>query len=268
MNTNALQTNYNNLKEIPYLNRGGADPASYVSDLNSLKEQIGENYLNSVDVQSKLNSYFKDDLHVDELDNLEKNIANAFVENENLSREELKNKLIYAIKTDNLHKNIENNTLYNAALQSMVNEDISLDSIDIENMKQSLHNKTRSLEIRQYYDQKMKSQIVIIKIVIVVFLTLLVITLFYKMNILNTHIYIALIGIGLACIVIFTTGRLFDIFMRDNKKFDEYAFIRSHHYLNKGDEHYKKMDGLSSHQETDLISDKCLQVLNDDINDN
>ena len=102
-----------------------------------------------------------------------------------------------------------------------------------------LHNKTRNLEIIQYYDEKMKMQIGIVKTVIIIFLILFTLTMLYKMNILNTHLYIALIGIGLACIVIFTVGRLIDILMRDNMKFDEYSYIRSHHYLNKGDSDYK-----------------------------
>ena len=85
------------------------------------------------------------------------------------------------------------------------------------------------------------------------------------MNILNTHLYIALIGIGLACIVIFTVGRLIDILMRDNIKFDEYSYIRSHHYLNKGDSDYKSLndDDIPLHQKNDLISDKCLKVMNE-----
>ena len=147
----------------------------------------------------------------------------------------------------------------------MVDEDIELDEADIDKVKQLLHNKTRNLEIRQYYDEKMKTQIGIVKTLIIIFLILLTLTMLYKMNILNTHLYIALIGIGLACIVIFTVGRLIDILMRDNMKFDEYSYIRSHHYLNKGDSDYKSLndDDIPLHQKNDLISDKCLKVMNE-----
>ena len=62
----------------------------------------------------------------------------------------------------------------------MVNEDISLDSLDIERLNQSLHNKTRSLEIRQSYDEKMNTQIGIVKTVITICLILLAITLLYN----------------------------------------------------------------------------------------
>ena len=66
-------------------------------------------------------------------------------------------------------------------------------------------------------------------------------------------------GIGLACIFIYSIGNLIDILMRDNVKFDEYAYIRSHHYLNKGDDDLSKMtDGIPLHQQSDLISSKCL----------
>lgn len=266
MNIDLLSTDYNNLNEIPYLNGGDDVSTSYISDVERLKEQITDptKYLNTGNIQDSLAEYYKNDYHkILELDGLEEYIANAFVENEKQTNEELKNKLNYAIKTENLHKNIENNKLYNVAMQRMVDEDISLDRLDIEKISQSLHNKKRSLEIRQYYDEKMKIQIGIIKTVIIICLILLAITMLYKMNILSTHLYITFIGVGLACVVILTMRRLFDILMRDNNKFDEYAFIRSHHYLNRGDGSYKTLDDVPLHQQQDLISDKCLRVLND-----
>ena len=270
MSIDLLSIHYDNIHEIPYLNGGDDVSSSYISDLEQLKEQINDStkYLDTGNVQSSLKQYYNKGYHSSlDLEHLEDYIADAFVENENLSKNELKNKLNYAIKTENLHKNIENNKLYNVALQRMVNEDISLDSLDIERLNQSLHNKTRSLEIRQYYDEKMNTQIGIVKTVITICLILLAITLLYKMNILNTHLYIAFGGVGLACMVIFTNRRLFDIMIRDNNKFDEYAFIRSHHYLNRGDGKYKTLDDIPLHQQQDLISDKCLRVFKD-ISDN
>lgn len=266
MSISLLGTNYNNFKEIPYLN-GGVDVSStYITELASLKTQITspDKYLDSTEIQDELEYYYKDYQSLD-LNELEDHIAKSFVENEKLSKEDLKNKLNYAIKTKNIHTNIVNNETYNNALQKMVEEDIELDEADIDKVKQLLHNKTRNLEIRQYYDEKMKTQIGIVKTVIIIFLILLTLTMLYKMNILNTHLYIALIGIGLACIVIFTVGRLIDILMRDNIKFDEYSYIRSHHYLNKGDSDYKSLhdDDIPLHQKNDLISDKCLKVMNE-----
>ena len=267
MSISLLGTNYNNFKEIPYLN-GGVDVSStYITELNALENQIklSGKYLDSTGIQHELQDYYSKEYSVPELNELEDYIAKSFVENEKLSKEDLKNKLNYAIKTENIHKNIVNNNTYNNALQKMVEEDIELDEADIDKVKQMLHNKTRNLEIRQYYDEKMKMQIGIVKTVIIIFLILLTLTMLYKMNILNTHLYIALIGIGLACIVIFTVGRLIDILMRDNMKFDEYSYIRSHHYLNKGDSDYKSLndDDIPLHQKNDLISDKCLKVMNE-----
>lgn len=266
MSISLLGTNYNNFKEVPYLNGGVDDSSTYITELAALKTQITspEKYLDSTEIQHELENYYKDYQTLD-LNELEDYIAKSFVENEKLSKEDLKNKLNYAIKTKNIHTNIVNNDTYNNALQKMVEEDIELDEADIDKVKQLLHNKTRNLEIRQYYDEKMKTQIGIVKTVIIIFLILLTLTMLYKMNILNTHLYIALIGIGLACIVIFTVGRLIDILMRDNIKFDEYSYIRSHHYLNKGDSDYKSLhdDDIPLHQKNDLISDKCLKVMNE-----
>lgn len=266
MSISLLGTNYNNFKEVPYLNGGVDDSSTYITELAALKTQITspEKYLDSTEIQHELENYYKDYQTLD-LNELEDYIAKSFVENEKLSKEDLKNKLNYAIKTKNIHTNIVNNETYNNALQKMVEEDIELDEADIDKVKQLLHNKTRNLEIRQYYDEKMKTQIGIVKTVIIIFLILLTLTMLYKMNILNTHLYIALIGIGLACIVIFTVGRLIDILMRDNIKFDEYSYIRSHHYLNKGDSDYKSLhdDDIPLHQKNDLISDKCLKVMNE-----
>ena len=267
MSISILGTDYNNFKEIPYLNGGNDVSSIYVSDINELKVHIENStkYLNSDGIQTSLRDYYdQDNGYADiDLDGLSESVKSVYVENEKLSKEELKNKLNNAIKTENLHKNIKNNKLYNAAIQKMVEEDIELDSANIEKVKQILHNKTRNLEIRKYYDEKMKTQIGIVKTVIIILLVLLGITMLYKINILNTNLYIALIGIGLACIVIFTVGRLIDILMRDNIKFDEYAYIRSHHYLNKGSGKYKTLDDIPLHQQDDLISNKCLKVMNE-----
>lgn len=267
MSISLLGTDYNNFKEIPYLNGGNDVSSIYVSDIDELKDHIqnSSKYLNSNDIQTSLRKYYdpKDGYTDIDLDELSESIKSAYVENEKLSKEELKNKLNNAIKTENIYKNLENNKVYNVAIQNMVEEDIELDSADIEKVKQILHNKTRNLEIRKYYDEKMKTQIGIVKTVIIILLVLLAITMIYKMNILNTNLYIALIGIGLACIVIFTVGRLIDILMRDNIKFDEYAYIRSHHYLNKGSGNYKTLDDIPLHQQDDLISNKCLKVMNE-----
>lgn len=267
MSISLLGTDYNNFKEIPYLNGGNDVSSAYVSDIDELKDHIenSSKYLNSNDIQTSLRDYYDPgDGYADiDLNGLSESVKSVYVENEKLSKEELKNKLNNAIKTENLHKNIKNNKLYNAAIQKMVEEDIELDSADIEKVKQILHNKTRNLEIRKYYDEKMKTQIGIVKTVIIILLVLLAITMLYKINILNTNLYIALIGIGLACIVIFTVGRLIDILMRDNIKFDEYAYIRSHHYLNKGSGKYKTLDDIPLHQQDDLISNKCLKVMNE-----
>ena len=266
MSIDLLSTHYNNFNEIPYLNGGEDVSSNYVKDIDLLKQQINDNstYVESDNIQNSLKKYYEDG-HYDtlELDGLEDYIANAFVENENLSNDELKNKLNYAIKTENLHKNIENNKLYNAALKKMVNEDIRLDKNGIETVKKNMHNKTRNLEIRQYYNKKMNLQIALIKVWIIMFLILLSITFLYKINLLNVKIYISLMGVGLAFIVIYSIGNLIDILMRDNVKFDEYAYIRSHHYLNKRDgDDYKMIDGIPLHQQSDLISNKCLGEYN------
>ena len=267
MSISILGTDYNNFKEIPYLNGGNDVSSIYVSDIVELNDHIQNStkYVNSDSIQTSLRDYYDpNDGYTDiDLDGLSESIKSVYIENEKLSKEELKNKLNNAIKTENLRKNLKNNKVYNVAIQNMVDEDIQLDSADIEKVKQILHNKTRNLEIRKYYDEKMKTQIGIVKTVIIILLVLLAITMLYKINILNTNLYIALIGIGLACIVIFTVGRLIDILMRDNIKFDEYAYIRSHHYLNKGSGNYKTLDDIPLHQQDDLISNKCLKVMNE-----
>lgn len=66
-------------------------------------------------------------------------------------------------------------------------------------------------------------------------------------------------GVGLACIFIYAVGRVIDILIRDNVKFDEYAYMRSHRYLNKRDgSAYKGVDDIPLHQQEDIISNKCL----------
>ena len=175
MSNNLFSTTYNNFNDMPYMNGGEDVSNSYFTDLENLKAHIKtpNNYLDSSGVQTALEKYYENDYQGLQLDELEKYVANSFVENEKLSQSEFKNKLNYAIKTENLHKNIENNKLYNPALQKMVDEDISLDTIDIENITQSLHNKTRNLEIQRYYEAKNQQQIGVLKIAVILFIVLL-----------------------------------------------------------------------------------------------
>ena len=198
------------------------------------------------------------------LSDLHKTVGESLVKNEKYIKDEYRNRLNHAIKVENLYKNFENIEKYNHVLHEMAEEDISLDTLKIKEIQNDLENKTRSLEIRKYYEDKMKTQISIIKTVIIICIILLAIGFLYKMNILNTNFYIVLIGIGLAFIVIFTIGKLFDILIRDNYNFDEYAFIRSHYYLNKGDGSIETADSdIPLHQQNDLISNKCLSAYND-----
>ena len=264
MATKIDNTDYNNFKEIPYLSGIWADISStYCDDVDEMEDEVTDDnkYLKSDDFQQSLKMYYENE-DSDDLEYLKKYIASAYVENEKLTQSELRNKLNYAIKTENLYRNVKNNELYNSALQKMVKEDIDLDNKEIERITNSLEDKNRNLEIRQYYDDKMNYQIEIVKIVIIICLILLGISFLYKINLLNTKIYIVLIGVGLACIVIFTIGKLIDILMRDNYKFDEYSYIRSHHYLNKGDDYYKKNtdNEIPLYQQKDLISNKCLGI--------
>lgn len=265
MGIDLMNTQYSNLHEIPYLN-GGIDVSSeYVSDINKLEQNVKKIPDKGTKIQTILIDYYKNGYHEhNELDGLEKYIANAFIENENLSKDELKNNINYAIKTENLHKNITNSKLYNSALHEMVSEDISLNEIGIEKMKDAMHNAARNLEIRQYYDKKMSLQTTFIKKWIIMCLILLSITFLYKLNLLSTHIYILLIGVGLACIFIYVIASLIEILVRDNFNFDEYAYMRSHHYLNKGEgDAYKTFDDdIPLHQQEDLISNKCLHEYN------
>ena len=258
-----IDKHYHKFKKIPYLTGGETNSASYVDDTQKLKDHVTNTnkYLDSEKVQQSLEDYYAGEYTSLDPEYLQDYISRAYVENEKLTETELKNKLNYAIKTDNLYKNVKNNKLYNSALQKMVNEDIDLDEKEIDRIKTSLHNKERNLEIRQYYDDKMKYQTEIVKIVIIICLIMLGLSFMYKLNILNTNLYIAFIGVGLACIVIFTIGKLIDILMRDDYKFHEYGYVRSHHYLNKGDGDYKNDNNIPLHQQKDLISNKCLRVL-------
>lgn len=266
MSIRLIETDYKNYKKIPYLNGGIDVSSSYIDDLEELSDHLTTDvkYLDNSKIQRKLGNLSKK-LPGGKVDELNEYITNAIIENEKLSKEELKNKLNYAIKTENIFRNIDNNSTYynSGALQKMVTEDISLNNLEIDRLNKILHNKKRNLEIRHYYDEKMKTQIEIVKTVIIILLILLAITMLYKMNILNTNMYIISIGIGLACCVLLIVGRLIDILMRDNNKFDEYAYIRSHHYLNKGNGKNELLEDIPLHNQDDLISDECLRVMND-----
>lgn len=249
---------YDTLYSIPYLNNVN----NYINDLNNISLN-GATYNPQTELKTYLSTRNNLLVQGDDFDNLDNDAISALYQNELVSNTQLKNKYQYIKALDNRVKNVENNKFYNSALLKMVQEDISLDSLDIKSMTADLHNKTRNLEIRNYYEDKMKEQIAIVKIVILIFLVLLALTFFYKLNVLSTNIYITLIGVGLACIVIFTIGKLFDIYLRDDVDFNEYGFIKSHHYLNKGDSELGADINPTEtplYAQDDLISNKCLTV--------
>ena len=83
MSISLLGTNYNNFKEIPYLN-GGVDVSStYITELNALENQIklSGKYLDSTGIQHELQDYYSKEYSVPELNELEDYIAKSFVEN-------------------------------------------------------------------------------------------------------------------------------------------------------------------------------------------
>lgn len=242
---------------LPYLVK---DTSGYTNDVNDL---------NAVDVNddaiydSVVNNYIDKRGTIVEgssLSSLDNTAYDSLVSNERMYLSLIKNndQLINAL--NNRMINLENNDKYNDSIEKILTEDISLTNIDISALEQDLHYKSRLADIKQYYDKKMAHQVEIVKILVFICLVLLIFSLAYKFGVLSDGLFASLIGIGLFIMVAYTVASTFDIFIRDDVDYDEYKYIRSHHYLNKGNGGDIEND-IPLHERKDLMPNKCYYEL-------
>ena len=191
---------------------------------------------------------------------LDNTAYDSLVSNERMYLSLIKNndQLINAL--ENRMTNLENNVKYNESIKQILTEDISLTNIDISALEQDLHYKSRLADIKQYYDKKMTHQVEIVKNLVFICLVLLIFSLAYKFGVLSDGLFASLIGIGLFIMVAYTVASTFDIFIRDDVDYDEYKYIRSHHYLNKGNGGDIEND-IPLHERKDLMPNKCYYEL-------
>tara|TARA_Y100000385_G_C12896138_1_gene552164 strand:- start:53 stop:865 length:813 start_codon:yes stop_codon:yes gene_type:complete len=262
---------YKKTRKVPYLNLYNPEIDSsynyYIRDLNNIDTTLQ----NDDDVQSTYNSYktYRADIMYDSdneemydldiavIDALKTDKEYLFNNNKNNSQE------MRAIM--NRIRNLDNNDQYNAALNKMVQDDISNTLVDIKDMTQNLNNKKRYLEIRNYYDKKMNDHIYIFKVVVFICLVMLLISFIYKSGLLPDSVFVTLIGLGISIIVIYTIGKLIDIFLRDGYNYDEYNYyVRGEYYLKKdlsGNDISDHSD-IPLYEQEDIISNKCLNIMN------
>ena len=126
---------------------------------------------------------------------------------------------------------MKNNKQYNDIIQKILNGndgktdgEIQITEDKINKMKHELMNKKRHLEIDKYYEKKYIKQTNIIQNLIVILFVMLCISFLFKLYIINENVFIVLIGILLAILIIYLIYEMIDIFMRDNRDFDQYKY--------------------------------------------
>ena len=158
-------------------------------------------------------------------------------------KEEIKSQLIAALKSnhnsikhnvldfektvfDENNKGIdyENNEKYINYLLEIVDDENEYVNEEYNKIKKEMELKKRQIEINKYYELKYKRQIQIIKGIIFLCSLMIIITFIFKMNLFSERIFSIIVGTWFAVLFIYLTRSFYDIYIRDNIRFDEYDY--------------------------------------------
>ena len=145
----------------------------------------------------------------------------------------------------------ENNTKYINYLQDILNSEQEYVNKTYEKLSKDLETKNRQVEINTYYEKKYNKQIDVLKGVLYFSSFMIVVVFIFKMNFISESIFIGITGTWFAVLAIYMTRSIYDIYMRDEIKFDEYNFLS----FFKGSEN-SDIDETNIHNEDDL-DDEC-----------
>ena len=183
-------------------------------------------------------------------------------------KEEIKSQLIAALKSnhnsikhnvldfektvfDENNKGIdyENNEKYINYLLEIVDSEKDYVNDEYNRIRKELELKKRQIEINKYYELKYKRQIQIIKGIIFLCSIMIIITFIFKMNLFSERIFSIIIGTWFAVLVIYLAHSFYDIYVRDNIRFDEYDYS----YISSAEN--KNVDETTLHLEDDIPSE-------------
>tara|TARA_B100000123_G_C25739904_1_gene433302 strand:+ start:3381 stop:4193 length:813 start_codon:yes stop_codon:yes gene_type:complete len=195
---------------------------------------------NNINILKKNNNHLNDsNLKIIEMIN--------FLKSSSLSEEEKEEMMLHlttAIKSNNLSikKNVndieksvldesnrmidyENNTKYINYLNDILKSEHNYVNDTYDKFSEEIETKNRQIEINTYYNKKYKRQIETIKGIVFLCAFLIIIVFIFKMNLISEKIFIMITGTWFAILAIYCIKSYYDIYMRDNRKFDEYNFL-------------------------------------------
>ncbi len=109
----------------------------------------------------------------------------------------------------------------------IINKELHNKEQEFNNIKLNNNEKLRMIQINQYYNEKYKAQISLMKLIIFFSIPLLIMTILYNKGILSRNITYSLGFLIFIVGIIMIIGRIIDINSRDNMNFSEYR-----HYVN------------------------------------
>ena len=105
----------------------------------------------------------------------------------------------------------------------------------------------RQMEINTYYNKKYQAQISALKTILYFCSVIIIIAFVFKLGFMSEGIFIGFTGLWFAVLGIFLVRTYYDLYMRDERKFDEYKFLS---FL-RDDSLPKDVDETNMHLEED-----------------
>lgn len=248
-------------KKLPYLVGVGGD--IYDKDIQSLAMvEMSEDTGDTATIYFDQRQIDGPDADIEIKGETDRLLLNSIVSDEHMKHSLLRNNTQTLKGIVNRKTNLENNRVYNHAMKRMLEEEIYITEKDITHVKESIHNKNRLIEIQKFYTDKSKHQLDILKTCVTISLIMFGITFVYKIGIISDSAFVIFIGLGLTVLVLYAISQVFDIFMRDNTRYDEYRFINSRYYLNKNKDIANELkSNIPAYEEENIISNKCYNIM-------
>ena len=226
--------NKNYLSNVPYLD--GANSTNYQDDLNDiLNNDISASniYSNTSNLNNVFHSYLTNRTSSNLGDKLlDKQLLTAYKSNNEMIKQLTQHKIEKYKQLKNIETHLDNTPGNNELITQILNGnsgqniigEIEVTQNKIDDINNEISIKKRHLEINNYYEKKYSKQQSVLKNVVILLCIILGISFIFKSGLIGEKIFVSLIGILLAFSVIYICYEVYDIFMRDNHKFDEYTY--------------------------------------------
>lgn len=254
-----------NMEEIPYLmDNGGSEYNIQIKNIELVELPVNQEETDD-GLSNSMNEYMEYREISDYSDKLDFStdikIISTMNANEEMNKTLLSNNIQLLKSVSNRYKNLENNDKYNETMKEMLEEDIDIISEDIKSVQDSVNDKNRLVQIQTYYSNKKQHQRQMAFTLIKICLFMLVVCFIYKMNLMGDDVFVAFITIGLVVFVGYTIMTMYDIMVRDDVTYDEYAYTPPPRYPGKHRNVYMEKSDVPLYEQEDIISNKCYNIM-------